>query len=337
MTRRIRLRDRLVALEHGVVAGGGGGSTGGGSGGGGSTGGGSSSGGASSGEVGIVLPIEAESVFAIDTLPAGDEFEITLDGVLTSPDPPSPVGYISWSKGAGIANDGRHMVMINASGDGHVASDSGFPYNTDPITQEEFIALPKTGAGAYMEWQGQTPKGYYVVEYHSAGAPGGWPSITNATALPGADALAKWNSLLTAHNFKPWADFAHPELALAAAPKNIYLCPNGVSQDTQGVVGGTDGGAPEQASVSDAGLLLARAWTGADWRVLSKGHLSRKTGVKRILSAQCAAVQGPSKRTFNAASSWEDTDTPIESLYLDFDGADFTGTVSVVPKTVVTA
>src|SRR6059058_2682172 len=302
MSKRIRLRDRLAALEHLVEDGGG---TSGDTGGGGGTGGldtaaveaivdqkiadlpAPSGGGGGGAETGMVLPIEAATTFTVDSLPAADNYEVFLDGVLTSADLPSPAGYLSWAK---ATVDGRVGMAINPTNNGQTIDTSGYPYITTPITQAEFLTKTLSGGHLSSPYPGG---GIWVMEWNNAGTPGGWGNPWDVPAIPGIDMhdpLAVWNKLLADRGFAAWPDLNHPVEALSAAPKNITLRPNGSTTGTHSIASGSDGGAPESVNLESEGLLLARAWTGPSWRVLATSRLSAKQGSKRISSGVSTAA-----------------------------------------------
>jgi hypothetical protein len=202
----------------------------------------------------------------------------------------------------------------------------------------------KNAVGAYRNLPAAGPGGYYVVEFMTGGFPSYWGYLgqepgwgyARPSVLTAADtddtALGNWNALLTRRDFKPWTAINEPELALAAVPMNVLLLPNGLAADTQSVVVGSDGSASEQAALAGQGLLLARAWSGPDWRVLAKASLSMKPDNERILTGTCAALSGDDKRAFTLGGTWEDSATPLTSLELDFGDAEFTGTLTIVPS-----
>jgi hypothetical protein len=314
----------------GVTAGGstGGGSTGG-TGGGGSTGGGTGTGGggASSGEVGLVIPISGVATYTLADLPDGDEFEITLDGVLQSDNPPAPPGAVSWAHDQA---HGGYYMLVNGKNDGALAA-AVVPsfFNAVNVPQDEWMnwvaAHPGVGWFITDHPQGAGHLGsYHICHWNGVfgGAPSGWGNAN----------LADFNAELTNFGFPGWPDDKTPVRADTERAVNVTLRPNGVSLNTDSVVSGSD-----DANITDKGLVMARGVTGHGWRVLGKSTLVTREGAKRALAGQSLAVLGDKRKTHVVGGTWDDDSTAVDSLVFDFDGAAFNGTVSIVPKTVVTA
>lgn len=329
MIKRMRWRDRFAELDR----------LGSGSPGGGSPGGG----GASSGEVGLIVPVVAETAITIPTLPVGDEFEITLDGSITSPKIQIGSDVISFAKQMGAGGPGMAM-MVDTVGKGQLAHQVFASYlGWVAATNQEFLDFCAEHPGDlrflydYGVGGANQQSQYRYLAYRQVGDDQSNPfaGVADPASMPQGVTLAVWNAKLTGLGLMPWSDKAHPIKAETNAPKNITLRPNGQTTGTTSIASGSDGSADDKTTLDGSGIILARPYSG-DWRVLSKSHLTAKTGLRRLLTGTTVSEGDGLKRAFVVGGAWSDVNTALTSLGLDFGGGTFTGTVSVVPKTVVT-
>lgn len=305
-------------------------------------GGGGGGGGGASSDAGLIVPLTAVTSHTINTLPGGDEFEITLDGSITSPKIQIGSDVISFAKQMGAGGPGMAM-MVDTVGKGQLAHQVFAGYlGWVAATNQEFLdfcaAYPGDVRFLYDYGVGgaNQQSQYRYLAYRQVGDDQSNPfaGVADPSSMPQGVTLAVWNAKLTGLGLMPWSDKAHPIKAETNAPKNITLRPNGQTTGTTSIASGSDGSADDKTTLDGGGIILARPYSG-DWRVLSKSHLTAKTGLRRLLTGTTVSEGDGLKRAFVVGGAWSDVNTPLTSLGLDFGGGTFTGTVSIVPKTVV--